>query len=296
VTTLENQGNDFPDNWGRWGPDDNLGTLNFITDEVRARAVREARVGRTVSLAIPITPAPFAAGPVPFTTTPTPSPILMMMNFTGSPPMALTEVLVINTHHVALTHIDALVHMPRDGEVYPGVPLAEAIHWGTATRGSTTSFADGIVTRGVLLDLAPGGRVESGSTVSREDLEAAEERSGVTVASGDALVVRGGWTVHEHIGQPLPAMSVDAVRWIAEREVSVFAGDIGDRPPPDRSVPMAMHHGGLARLGLPLIDGAEVEPLAGACTELKRWTFLFTLGPMAVCGATGIPVNPLAIF
>jgi kynurenine formamidase len=286
----------IPDNWGRWGPDDELGTLNFITDEVRANAVMEAKVGRVVSLAMPVTPAPFAAGPTPFGTTPIPAPVLMTMNFTGSPPHALAEVLVINTHHVALTHIDALAHMPSDGSVYPGRPLPDTIVRGAVAHGSTKAFAKGIVTRGVLLDLAPGSRLAAGHTVTGDDLDSAEERAGVRVRSGDALIVRGGWAVHEHLDAVLPAMTVDAVRWIAEREVSLFAGDIGDRPPPDTSLPMAMHHFGLARLALPLIDSAEVEPLAAACTELGRASFLFALGPMALDGATGVPVNPLAIF
>jgi len=118
----------------------------------------------------------------------------------------------------------------------------------------------------------------------------------VRVESGDALVVRGGWNIADSRGETVPAMTVDAVQWMADREVSVYAGDIGDRPPFPPSGVLAMHQVALPRLGMPLIDGVEVAPLARVCAELERYRFLFVAAPMPVTGATGLPVNPLAIF
>lgn len=117
---------DIPSNWGRWGADDELGTLNLITDEVRARAVALARTGRCVSLAIPIDPASMMGGPFAPPTPPSP-PVQQAMLYTGTPPMAMAEVLVVTPHNPGLTHLDALVHIPVDGHVYPGRPLAEAV-------------------------------------------------------------------------------------------------------------------------------------------------------------------------
>ncbi|WP_103338473.1 cyclase family protein [Amycolatopsis sp. CA-126428] len=284
-----------PSNWGRWGDDDELGTLNFITDEARARGAAAVRTGRAVSLAHPVTPVSLAGGgATPHGLSPMPAPVQQLLVYTGSPARALSDVLVVNTHHVALTHIDALAHVPVDGRVYPGVPVDDAAQRGTLRHASTTSFVAGITTAGTFLDLAPGGRLAPGHEVTAADLDAAEARAGVRVRSGDALVVRGGWVVHQDLGEPLPAMTLDAVRWLARREISVLASDIGDHPP-GHGPALVLHQVGLARLGLALIDNANVSALAEVCAETERSQFLFVLGALPVHGATGVPVSPLAI-
>jgi kynurenine formamidase len=293
--SVREAGAEPPSNWGRWGLDDERGTLNFITDATRARGVAEARDGLAVSLAATVTPVPLA-GPIPFGASPMPAGVLQIMNFTGSPARALTDTLVLNTHHAAMTHIDALAHIPSEDKVYPGIELSQALGIGSVRLGSTAAFAAGIVTRGVFLDLAPGGRLEAGHWVTGSDLDEAEGRAGIRVESGDALVVRGGWQPAVHLGETVPAMSVDAVRWMADHEVCLYAGDICDRPPFPPSGPLAMHQVALARLGMPLIDGPELAGLTATCTRLGRYGFLFVVAPMAVVGATGLPVNPLAIF
>lgn len=281
-------------NWGRWGDDDQHGTLNLITDEVRARAVAEARTGRTVSLARLIEPASMLGGPFAPPAPPSP-PVQQAMLHTGTPPMAMAEVLVVTPHNPGLTHLDALVHIPVDGHVYPGRPLAEVVTGTGVHHGSTTAFAHGVLTRGVLLDLAPGDRLPAGHPVTGADLDTAEQRGDVRLEPGDALVVRGGWSFTRE--EPMPGMTLDAVAWMRRRDVSVYAGDIGDaHPPVDPQVPMPLHLVGLARLGMPLIDGAEVEELAAVCAELGRYTFLLSIAPPRLHGGTGVPVNPQAIF
>ena len=286
----------LPSNWGRWGDEDDRGTLNFITDEARARGAAAVRSGRAVSMAHPIIPVTLAGGgPVPHGLSPMPAPVQHLLYFTGSPSRALSDVLVVNTHHIAMTHLDALAHIPVDGHVYPGIPVDRATAGGVLRHGSTAAFADGVTTAGVLLDLAPNDRLPRGHAITAVDLDAAELRENVQVRSGDALVVRGGWTVHEHPGDMLPVMSADAVRWMAEREISLLASDVGDLPPGTGGQPV-LHETGLARLGLPLIDNADVSCLAAVCDETGRWNFLFVLAAIPVHGATGVPVNPLAVF
>jgi len=287
---------DLPTNWGRWGADDELGTLNLVTDAVRARAVAEARTGRWVSLARPVEPASMLGGPFA-PAAPASPPVQQALLYTGTPPMGMSEALVVTPHHPSLTHLDATAHMPVDGLVYPGRPLPEAVTAAGVQHGSTTAFAAGVVTRGVLLDLAPDGRLPSAHPVTGTDLDAAERRSGVQLEPGDALVVRGGWTFTWGGDDPTPGMTVDAVAWMQRRDVSLCAGDVGDAfPPLDPQVPMPLHMVGLARLGMPLIDGAAVEELAAVCAELDRYAFLLTVAPPRLQGATGVPVNPLAIF
>lgn len=288
---------EFPSNWGRWGSEDQRGTLNLITDDVRARAVGEARTGRSVSLAMPIDPAPFLSVPgAPAGGASSPG-VQQALMFTGAPPMAMAELLVVTPHHPGVTHIDAPVHVPVDGSVYPGRPLSEAATATGIAHGSTTAFAAGVLTRGVLLDLAPGTRLPRAHPVTAADLEDAEARAGVRLEPGDALVVRGGWSAADDSGTPTPGMTLDAVAWMHRRDVSLYAGDIGDaHPPVDPRVPLPLHQVGLARLGMPLIDVAEVDELAACCAELGRHSFLLSVAPPRVRGATGIPVNPIAVF
>lgn len=295
--TTENTGNaHLPTNWGRWGKDDQAGTLNLVTDEARARAVAQVHLGRSVSLAMPVEPAPMLGGPLAPPTPESPA-VQQALLYTGSPPPAMAEILVFGPHHRGLTHLDAPVHVPVDGHVYPGRPLAEAVTSAGVQHASTAVFADGVVTRGIFFDLAPQGRLPEAHPVTGADLDAAEQRAGVRLEPGDALVVRGGWPRSRQYDAPLPGMTVDAIAWMHRRDVAVYAGDIGEAHPPVESrVPMPLHQVGLARLGMPLIDVAEVDELASVCDQLGQFAFLLAVAPPRLRGATGVPVNPLAIF
>lgn len=286
----------LPDNRGRWGDADELGALNLVDDAARARAASAVQVGRWVSLALPTDPASMLGGPFAPPSPPSP-PVQQALLHTGTPPMGMAEVITVTPHHPALTHIDALVHMPIDGVVFPAVPLGDAVTGGIVTHGSTSAFAAGIVTRGVLLDLAPGGRLPSAHPITADDLDAAEARGGVQVEPGDALVVRTGWTFRWDADEQGPGVTVDAVRWLHDHDVSVWAGDVGDSfPPLDSDVPMPLHMVGLARLGMTLVDGVAVEELATVCAEVGRTAFMLVVAPPRISGLTGVPVNPIAVF
>ncbi|CAM3357675.1 cyclase family protein [Kibdelosporangium persicum] len=286
---------ELPSNWGRWGDDDELGTLNLITDEVRERAAREVRTGRSVSLAVPIQPAPVFSGPFAPQTAEE-SPVRQIMAYTGSPAPAHADVMLFTNHHTLSTHLDALSHIVQDGQVYPGRPVGESVTMGGVVHGSTTAFAAGIVTRGVLLDLGADGPVPVDRAITSQDLDAAEERFGVRVESGDALVVRFGWMETRYRGNPMPGMAIDAARWMHDRGVSVYAGDLGDMYPQRPDVPSAMHGVALPRMGMPLIDAVDADELAAVCAELGRYSFMFVAAPPRIHGMTGVPVNPIAVF
>jgi kynurenine formamidase len=285
----------LPSNWGRWGQDDESGTLNLITEDVRARAAAEVRCGRSVSLAQPIRPTPIISGPFAPATTEASPVVQQLMTYVPPPGQAVADVMIVMNHHPRSTHLDALSHQAIDGLVYPGRPLADSVTPAGARHASTTIFASGVVTRGILLDLALDGPLAAGHAVTARDLDAAEEREGVRLESGDALVLRGGWMLTED--PPLPGVSADAVRWMHRRGVSLYVGDIGDaRPPINPGAPSPLHKIALVRLGMPLIDVANVEDLSTVCTELSRYSFLLSIAPPAIHGLTGVPVNPLAIF
>ncbi|OCF84476.1 cyclase family protein [Nocardia brasiliensis] len=286
---------ELPSNWGRWGADDELGTLNLITDEVRARAACEVRTGRAVSLAVPIHAEPVVSGPFAPLTAEV-SPVRLIMAYTGSPAFAHADVMLVTNHHTKSTHLDALSHIAVDGQVYPGRPAHESVTMAGVRHGSTTAFAAGIVTRGVLLDLAIDGPVPADRGITAQDLEATEQRDGVRLESGDALVVRFGWVAQRYRGDPMPGLTIDAVRWLHERGVSLYAGDLADAYPALPGGPPAMHGVALPRLGLPLIDAVDADELATVCAELGRYSFLLSVAPPRIHGMTGVPVNPVAIF
>ncbi|MFE2499874.1 cyclase family protein [Streptomyces scopuliridis] len=249
-----------------------------------------------MSLAIPIRPTPLISGPFAPSTQDA-SPVQQVMVYTGSPAIATADLMMVTNHHPRSTHLDALAHMPRDGRVYPGRLLGESVTPAGVQHCSTTAFASGIVTRGVLLDLAVNGPLPSGYAVTSRDFDAAEERQGVRLESGDALVVRCGWPMTPDPARPMPGMSLDAVRWMHHRGVALYVGDIGDAHPAlDPACPAPLHGVGLPLMGMPLIDAAELEELAAVSAELGRYTFLLTAAPPRIHGLTGVPVNPLALF
>ncbi|MFE9577439.1 cyclase family protein [Nocardia sp. NPDC006044] len=282
-------------NWGRWGDDDERGTLNLITDEARERGAREARTGRSVPLAVPIHPAPVISGPLGPHSAET-SPVQLVMQYTGTPVFANADIMTVTNHHIGSTHLDALAHIVVDDQVYPGRPLSESVTMSGVQHGSTAAFAAGIVTRGVLLDLAIDGPVPADRAITAADLDAAERRQGVRLESGDALVARFDWVATRYRGNPMPGMTIDALRWMHERGVALYAGDLSDTYPPQPGGPPAMHGVALPRLGMPLIDGVDADELAAVCAELGRYSFLFVAAPPRIHGMTGVPVNPVAIF
>ncbi|MFB7651497.1 MULTISPECIES: cyclase family protein [unclassified Streptomyces] len=288
--------NDLPLNWGRWGDTDEIGALNLIDDAARSRAAAEVHDATSVSLARPTAPIPLTTGLTPVGSPATmPAPVMQVVNFNGARPMALTDSLLINTHNAGLTHFDALSHIPVGDKVYPGVPLQDAITPTGVRHASADRAAGGIVTRGILLDLAPdGGSLDGDYLVSAADLDAALDRAGTSVHPGDAIVVRGGWDVNQPVTQPVPGLDLSAVDWLDRHGAALYVGDISDARPP--SFPMPMHQVALARLGLPLVDAANLDDLAERCASLQRWSFMLVLAPPRVTGTTGLAVNPIAIF
>ncbi len=287
---------DLPSNWGRWGTDDQLGTLNLIGDDARLRAAAEVITGRHASLARPVVPVPFTAagGPVGAPAR-MPAAVLQTVGFGGTDPVGMTDTLIVNTHNAALTHLDAVSHMPVDRQIYPGVPLDDAISPRGVRHGSADPFGPGIVTRGVLLDLAPDDQpVPSDHLIGSDELARVLDQTGVELQPGDAIALRANWDVNRPMNEPVPGLDLSAVAWLHSHDVSIYLGDVGDPRPP--TFPMPLHQVALARLGLPLVDAAALDDLAEACRTEQRYTFMLVLAPPPITGTTGLAVNPIAIF
>ncbi len=310
---------DRVDNAGRWGAEDELGTLNYITPERRRAAAGLVQTGEILSLAIPIEAPPTADEPHELVHR------LHYSNYPGNPlkvPASAEDFLGIPMHHPAFTHLDCLSHVAsHDGRVYNGRRFEEVAQPEGIAHGSIFAQRHGIFSRGVLLDIPAAlglDWLEPSHEISLADLDAAERHGGVRVASGDVLVLRTGVRAREAaLGpDPLgPGPGADAILWIHEREVAVYTGDapdllsiqaariLGRAPQEDWRLdgepslfPLPLHQIGISAMGLVLLDHCEVEELARMCQRLGRYEFLFVAAPLALPGGTGSPVNPIAVF
>jgi kynurenine formamidase len=283
-------------NWGRWGDDDQLGALNLITPEVTAAAAATVRSGRTVSCARTLNTM---AAPDNL------SPVAHHMIGTATEGYG-ADYFALAPHGFATSHIDALCHIFHEGRIFNGYP-AETVTAHGATRLGIHHLQSGIVTRGVLLDV-PAVRgvdaLEPGEPIFPDDLEAAEERAGLRVGPGDALLVRTGrWRWRdEHgpwdLGRRAAGLDASCLPWLRERDVATLGSDGVSDVLPSRveGVAMPIHTVTIVVLGVHLMDNLDVDALATACGEEGRWEFLFTVAPLVLRRGTASPVNPIAVF
>ncbi len=296
-------------NWGRWGADDQHGTLNLITPEHRRRAVALVTDGVTVSLAHSL---PTMRGPENF------FPVQHMMLRAGDIPGATGtgDFMGIACHGFAITHMDALCHFLWDGKMYNGFPAERVRSSGAEVCGLDGS--SGICGRGVLLDIPltkDRDWLEPSEAIYREDLESAEQRAGVRVEEGDILLVRTGRQQRTtRLGpstnpmEGLAGLHASALPWLRERGVAVLGSDgVSDVLPSGMGegstgpsatglLRQPVHTGAIVYMGLHLMDNANLEDLARACGERGRWTFMLTIAPLRLSSATGSAVNPIALF
>lgn len=282
-------------NAGRWGPDDERGTLNFVGTEETLRGAALIRSGRVVAVG-----QPFVMEPTPAKPRPGYHRMLFRENGTSA-----CDAIMMECHGYEITHVDALAHVSMDGTTYNNRPFKDVITRDGLTFCSVLPLADGVATRGVLLDIPRSqGRdwLERGEEVTAADLERAESWAGVTVGRGDALVVRVGLDAREKVSGRMDAsvrtgLGNDCIEWLHRREVATFGGDCFDKlPSGDPGYSHPLHSVGIARMGLVLVDHIAVEELSEACVAEERWEFFFTVAALRIPKATGSPVNPLCIF
>ena len=285
-------------NWGRWGPDDEVGMFNLVTPARRAAAAALVSEGFTVSLASNAQNYESADVPCPAEWQ------MVRATRTG----AADQIAYPCIHGPGTTHLDAFAHVFFDGKMWNGYDVDGLVTMEEgAKKNSIMTMKNGIVTRGVLYDIPRLKGVpwlEPGTRITVEDLEAWEEMAGVRVGPGDAFLVRWGrWARQDALGpfdtgREAAGLDNNVIPWLKEREVAVAGWETpGYAPQPEGDLPRtALHNFALTILGIQILDRADFQTLANAAAERNRWEFMVTIAPLPIPNGTGSPVNPIAMF
>ena len=284
-------------NWGRWGKADELGALNLITPEKRRDAAKLVREGVPVSLSHAAEKEKAADNPRPF--------VHEMLSTSATPgAQSHSDSFTVAHHGLAHTHLDALCHFFYDGKMYNGFAREEVTAKGDA-KLSVSAAHNGIFTRGVLIDIPHLKGVpylEPGTPIYPEDLDAWEKQAGLRVTPGDVVLIRTGrWARRAEKGPwtgELAGLHVTCARWLKSRDVAILGSDAAQDVMPSgvEGVRQPIHLLVLVAMGMPILDNCDLEELSKAAQQRKRWDFLITASPLAVPGATGSALNPIAIF
>ena len=285
-------------NWGRWGDKGGAGAMNLITPEKRLAAAALVKAGRTVSLSRPWAVEPSLENA---------RPALHYMTVSERSPGggAATDFYGVSYHGTATTHIDALCHVWDRNGMWDGRDPSEVLTFEGARYGSVDEWSDGILTRGVLLDV-PKHRGKPYVTVDQPvhgwELEEIVDSEGLTLEPGDAVIVYSGREAYakDHGGvwgggAERPGLHASCLPFVRDNDVALLVWDMMDASPNEYDLPWSMH-GVIFAYGVALLDNSLLEPLAEVCAEEGRYEFMLTINPLKVIGGTGSPVNPIAVF
>ncbi|MEU8569064.1 cyclase family protein [Streptomyces pathocidini] len=294
-------------NWGRWGAQDEIGTLNLITGEVVRAAAATVRSGRRVPLALPLEQDGVQTGMIPGRVNPLHTMVAVNLEMFGPGTVATSDDAVTMGLQAA-THWDALPHVSHSGRIYNGRP-ADSITAHSRSAFNGIDKARHIVSRGVLLDVARAmgtdGRLAGDHAVTPEDLEAAEELAGTAVRAGDIVLVRTGQIRQYLAGDkhgyafPSPGLSIRCPEWFHARDVAAVTNDtlvFEIFPPEIEDLWLGVHALDLVEMGMLQGQNWNLEELSEACAEEGRYEFLLAATPEPFVGGTGAPVAPVAVL
>ncbi|RVU21377.1 cyclase family protein [Streptomyces antnestii] len=293
-------------NWGRWGADDEIGTLNLVTDDVVREAAATVRTGRRVALALPLQEDGVQTGMIRGRINPHHTMVQINQELFGPGTVATSDDSVTMALQTA-THWDALTHVSHSGRIYNGRP-ADTITAHGGAQFSGIDKAPYVVSRGVLLDVAAAkgvDRLPGDHAVTPEDLAEAEEFGRVTVRAGDIVLVRTG-QVQTYLagdkhgyGYPSPGLSIRTPEWFHARDVAAVANDtltFEIFPPEHENLWLPVHALDLVEMGMLQGQNWNLENLSTACAQESRYAFLLSAMPEPFVGGTGTPVAPVAIL
>ncbi len=305
---------DAPSNWGKWGPDDEVGSLNYLDAAQVLRGVAAARQGKTFTLQIDIgrkTGDPVWPGRAPAIR----SQIVDKGHFVsgklaGFPGGAEYADDFISMYLQGSTQYDALGHVWYDDTLWNGYP-ADSTLGGMSKAGIHPIAERGVVGRGVLLDMARHRNKEvlgKGETFTHEDLMACAERQGTQIQKRDILLVRTGWIgsfyrvpaaeFYADFIEPGLTYSRELVQWFQDMEIPNLVTDtIANEVTvdPESGILLPLHNALMRNLGVTLTEIAQLDPLGDDCAEDGQYDFLYTAAPLKIVEGTGAPVNPVVV-
>jgi kynurenine formamidase len=293
-------------NWGRWGSDDEIGTINLITPEVRKRAATCVKTGRSFSLALPLSEAEgIQTGFVLGRLNPTRAMVQINTPVTGDPSQFCSSDDMVVMGLQCATHWDGLGHVSYEGRLYNGNDPSTVTAFGASKCGIHKIGT--LVSRGVLLDVARAlgtTRLDGGYAITAADLDAAEARAGLDVRSGDVVLVRTGQMEllaqgdKAGYGAPAPGLSTMTVEWFHDRDVAAVATDtyiFEVWPGEDDAAILPVHVLHVVEMGLTQGQNWVLDELAEDCATDGVYEFLLEASPQPFTNAVGSPVNPVAV-
>ena len=297
-------------NWGRWGPDDELGTLNLIDDAARRRAAAAVRTGKAFSLGLPLSETEgIQAGIVPGRRNPVRTMVSVNGPLSDDPQWICSSEDEVSMALQCATHWDALAHVSYGGRIYNGYPADTVSEAGAARCG--IGRVTTLVTRGLLLDVARARScdvLEPGYGILPADLDAACELAGARPVPGDAVLVRTGQMVHLQGRRtrekllaytfPAPGLTMASAVWFREHDVAAVATDtlaLEVLPCEDEAIYLPVHLLHLVEMGLTQGQNFVLDHLAEDCAADGVYSFLLDATPLPFTSGLGTPLNPVAL-
>jgi kynurenine formamidase len=284
-----------------WGPDDEIGTLNMMTDATRSDVLKQTAGGKVYDLGVdlfvgmPGCCGPFGAPSYQIWMTQTPA------RGNAQKRASLSGDGVSTYTHVG-THIDTLNHSALDRRIWNQVSADDAL----GARGWSKSGADKyppIVARGVLIDMARSKnvpRLPASYSITAADLQEALKKQRTMLQPGDVVLVRTGLMTlwpdpSKYRLMDQAGLSLEAARWLVEEQKAMLLGadnfGVESFPSKDPANFAPVHAYLLAEKGVSMLEVVWLEELA----KDQLYEFLFIASPLKLRGATGSPVRPLAI-
>lgn len=279
-------------NTGRWGRSDEVGAPRLINRQSVLRAAQTIRTGETVSLSRSISPTGIGSG------APSAAALSVDVDDRGA-----SERLTIACHGYEITHVDALSHHWSEFGPYNGFTVSAMFPTrDRAEHLDVSAWRGGLVTRGVLFDVPQFRGVDyvvEGAPVRPEELRQIQQAHGLSVFPGDAVVIYSGRDAFDRDRvEPWPGASdlkagvhPSTIEFLRDVDAAVLVWDMLDDGPYDTRFTV---HQAISSFGIAMVDNAELGELARACRRERRYEFHLTVAPLAVIGATGSAVNPIA--
>ncbi|HLX88782.1 MAG TPA: cyclase family protein [Acidimicrobiales bacterium] len=297
-------------NWGRWGPDDQLGTLNFVDAAARHRAVAAVRTGEAYPLGLPLSEEEgIQAGLVPGRVNPMRSMVAVNNPLSDDPEWISSSEDVVTLALQCATHWDALAHVSYDGRLYNGHPASSVTEAGASRCGIEQVRT--LVTRGLLLDVARARGEDilpPGYGITPDDLDAACALGGLRPERGDAVLVRTGQMAHLRgertqkalfaYAFPAPGLTMACAEWLRAHDVAAVATDtlsLEVFPGEDEAIYLPVHLLHLVEMGLTQGQNFVLDELAEACEADGVYDFFLDATPLPFTHALGSPVNPVVV-